>query len=143
MIHAALSQTNSTVIGGRARGRAAHFVMDWVDSAVSNRDNKAAAAEFRELVGMEFDEFTRQAPTKLLLALAKFAGPVDTTVLQFADEADLVFQQQRDRLTRAVRAAWQRKDPSTAERRRQMTEVVRARVGEGRRMGSGGTDQAQ
>jgi hypothetical protein len=28
---------------------------------VSKRDNKVAAAEFRELVGMEFDEFTRQA----------------------------------------------------------------------------------
>ena len=37
---------------------------------MSKRDNKAAAAEFRELLGMEFDEFTRQAPVKLLLALA-------------------------------------------------------------------------
>ena len=35
---------------------------------MSNRDNKAAAAEFRELAGMDFDEFTRQAPVKLLLA---------------------------------------------------------------------------
>lgn len=29
--------------------------------AVTNRENKAAAGEFRELVGMDFDEFTRQA----------------------------------------------------------------------------------
>ena len=30
--------------------------------AVTNRENKTAAGEFRELVGMDFDEFTRQAP---------------------------------------------------------------------------------
>jgi len=92
---------------------------------VSKRDNKAAAAVFRELVGMDFDEFTRQAPIKLLLALAKFAEPIDVTVLQFADETHLLFQQQRERLARALRYAWQRKDPDTAERRRQITETVR------------------
>jgi hypothetical protein len=27
---------------------------------VSNRDNKAAGVKFRELVGVDFDEFTRQ-----------------------------------------------------------------------------------
>jgi hypothetical protein len=69
---------------------------------VSNRDNKAAAAEFRELVGVDFDEFTRQVPTKLLLALAKFTEPIDLTVLQFADESHL--HQQRDRLMRVPRA---------------------------------------
>ena len=42
---------------------------------MSNRDNKAAAAEFRQPVGVDFDEFIRQAPIKLLLALAKFAEP--------------------------------------------------------------------
>ena len=97
-------------------------------SAVSNRDNKAAAGEFRELrelVGMEFDEFTRQAPIKLLLALAKFGEPVDTTVLQLADEAHPLFQRQRETLMRGLRYAWQRKDPNTAERRRQITEAVR------------------
>ena len=46
---------------------------------MSKRENKAAAAEFRELAGMDFDLFTRQAPVKVLLALAKFAGPVDIT----------------------------------------------------------------
>jgi hypothetical protein len=91
---------------------------------VSNRDNKAAAAEFRELVGMEFEEFTRQAPVKLLLALSRFTEPVDITVLQFADESHRLFQQQRDRLVRALRAAWQHKDAETAERRRLMTETV-------------------
>ena len=48
---------------------------------MSKRENKAAAAEFRELAGMDFDEFTRQAPVKLLLALARLAEPVDITVL--------------------------------------------------------------
>src|SRR5690348_14551136 len=90
--------------------------------AVSKRDNKAAAAEFRDLVGMEFDEFTRQAPVKLLVALSKYAEPVDMTVLQFADESHHLFQQQRERLARALRAAWQRKDPQTPERRRAMTQ---------------------
>jgi len=91
---------------------------------VTNRDNKAAAAEFRQLFGMEFDEFTRQAPAKLLVALSRFAEPVDMTVLQFADERHPLFRQQRERLARALRAAWQRKDPATATRRRQITEVV-------------------
>jgi len=92
---------------------------------MSNRENKAAAAEFRELAGMDFDQFTRQAPIKVLLALAKFAGPVDVTVLQFADEPHPLFQQQREKLLRALRSAWQRKDPETAARRRQMAEVVK------------------
>ena len=92
---------------------------------MSNRENKAAAAEFRELAGMDFDQFTRQAPVKLLLALAKFAGPVDITVLQFAGETHPLFQQQREKLLHALRSAWQRKDPGTAPRRRQMAEVVR------------------
>jgi hypothetical protein len=91
---------------------------------VSNRDNKAAAAEFRQLVGMDFDEFTRQAPVKVLLALAKFADPDDIIVLQFADETHPLFQQQREKLLRALRYAWQRKDPETVARRRQITEVV-------------------
>jgi hypothetical protein len=85
---------------------------------MSNRGNKAAAAEFRELVAMVFDEFTRRARVKLLLALAKFAEPIDVTVLQFADESHPLFQQQqRERLVRALRYAWQRKAPDTAERR--------------------------
>ena len=88
-------------------------------------ENKAAATEFRELVGMDFDEFTRQAPVKVLLALAKFADPVDITVLQFADETHPLFQPQREKLLRALRYAWQRKDPETAARRRQIAEVVR------------------
>ena len=92
---------------------------------MSKRENKAAAAEFRELAGMDFDEFTRQAPVKVLLALAKFADPVDITVLQFADQTHSLFQQQREKLLRALRYAWQRKDPETAARRRQMAEVVR------------------
>jgi hypothetical protein len=36
---------------------------------------------------MDFDEFTRQAPVRALLALAKFAEPVDIAVLQFAAES--------------------------------------------------------
>lgn len=91
---------------------------------MTKRDNKAAAAEFRELFGVEFDEFTRQAPVKLLVALSRFAEPVDITVLRLAGESHPLFQQQRDRLVRALRAAWQRKDPQTAERRRLMTEAV-------------------
>jgi len=92
---------------------------------VSKRENKAAAAEFRELVGMDFDQFTRQAPVKVLLALARFAEPVDITVLQFAGETHSLFEQQRERLLHALRSAWQRKDLETAARRRQMAEVVR------------------
>ncbi|MBV8357546.1 MAG: hypothetical protein JO189_06360 [Deltaproteobacteria bacterium] len=92
---------------------------------MSNRENKAAAAEFRELVGMDFDQFTRQAPVKLLLALARFADPVDITVLQFADQTHSLFEQQPEKLLRALRSAWQRKDPETATCRRQMVEVVR------------------
>jgi len=92
---------------------------------MSKRENKAAAAEFRELVGMDFDQFTRQAPVKVLLALARFAGPVDITVLQFAGETHPLFQQQREKLLRAIRFAWQRKDPETSARRRQMAEAVR------------------
>ena len=45
--------------------------------AVANRENKAAAGEFRELVRMDFDEFTRQAPIRFLLGLEKFAEPID------------------------------------------------------------------
>ena len=92
---------------------------------MSNRENKAVAAEFRALAGMDFDQFTRQAPVKLLLALARFAEPVDITVLQFADQTNSLFRQQREKLLRALRSAWQRKDPETAPRRRQMAEVVR------------------
>jgi len=92
---------------------------------MSNRDNKAAAAEFRQLIGADFEEFIRQAPVKLLLALSRFAKPGDVTVLQFADESHPLFEQQRGRLVRALRYAWQRKDLETAARRRQITEVVR------------------
>jgi hypothetical protein len=92
---------------------------------VANRDNKAAAAEFRELVGVDFEEFTRQAPVKVLVALAKFTEPIDITVLQFAGEDHPLFQRQRERLERAVRYAWQRKHAETVTRRREMTEVVR------------------
>ena len=81
---------------------------------MSNRDNKASAAEFRELVGMYCDEFTRWARVKLLLIL-----------VQFADESHSLFQPWRTRLVRALRYAWQRKAPDMAERRRQITEVVR------------------
>ena len=70
----------------------------------SNRD-KAVAAEFRELVGMDFDEFTRQAPVRVLLALSKFARPMKMTVLQFADEMHPLVQQQRASLARALRYA--------------------------------------
>jgi len=34
---------------------------------VSKRDNPAAAAEFRELVGVDFIQFTHEAPVELLL----------------------------------------------------------------------------
>lgn len=85
---------------------------------MSNRDNKGAAAEFRELFGMDFDEFTRQAPVKLLLALTTFAEPIDITVLQFADESHPLFQQQREQLIRALRRAWQLKGPDMADRQR-------------------------
>jgi hypothetical protein len=44
---------------------------------MSKRENKTAAAEFRELVGVDFDEFTRQAPVKLLLAIGKYAEPTE------------------------------------------------------------------
>ena len=96
-----------------------------VGQQMSKRENKAAAAEFRELAGMDFDQFTRQAAVKVLLALAKFADPLDITVLQFANETHPLFEQQREKLLRALRSAWQRKDPETATRRRQMAEVVR------------------
>src|SRR5260370_41294898 len=43
----------------------------------------------------------------MLLAIARYAEPIDTTVLQFADETHPLFQQQRARLERAVRHAWQ------------------------------------
>jgi hypothetical protein len=46
-------------------------------------------------------------------------------VLQFANETHPLFEQQREKLLRALRSAWQRKDPETAPRRRQMAEVVR------------------
>lgn len=115
---------------------------------MSNRDNKAAAAEFRELFGIDFDEFTRQAPVKLLLALAEFAEPIDLTVLRFAEVSHPLFQQERERLARALRHAWQVKAPDIAERRRQITQVVRRggiksrdeEVGE-RKGGGGATTQ--
>jgi hypothetical protein len=53
---------------------------------VSNRENKTAAGEFRQLVGVDFEEFTRRASVKLLLALSKFAEPINMAVLQFADD---------------------------------------------------------
>ncbi len=89
---------------------------------MSKRENRAAAAEFREMAGVDFDEFTRQAPVRSLLAIARYAEPIDTTVLQFADETHPLFQQQRARLQRAVRHAWQL---GGAEHRREITEVVR------------------
>ena len=63
---------------------------------MSKRENHAAAAEFRELAGVDFDEFTRRAPIKLLLAIGRYAAPTDTAV-QFADETHPLFQQQRAR----------------------------------------------
>ena len=81
---------------------------------MSNRENKAAAAEFRELVGMNFDEFTRRAWVKLLLALVKSAEPIDVTALQFADESHPLFQQWHERLVRDLHYAWQRKAPDMA-----------------------------
>ena len=92
---------------------------------MSNRENKAAAGEFRQLVGVNFEEFTRRAPVKLLLALSKFAEPVNIAMLQYADEKHPLFQQQRERRVRAVRHAWQRRGPDTSARRQQITEVVR------------------
>ena len=68
---------------------------------MSTRENRAAAAEFRELAGVDFDEFTRRAPIKLLLAISRYAAPTDAAVLQFADETHPLFQQQR----RAARLA--------------------------------------
>src|SRR2546428_11889733 len=62
---------------------------------MSTRENRAAAAECRELAGVDFDEFTRRAPIKLLLAISRYAAPTDTAVLQFADETHPLFQQQR------------------------------------------------
>ena len=91
---------------------------------MSKRENKATAAEFRELIGIDFDQFTRQAQVKVLLTLAKFAGPVDITVLQFANQTHPLFQQQWEKLRRALRSAWQRKDPETTARRRQIVEIV-------------------
>jgi len=85
---------------------------------MSKRENKAAAAEFRELVGIDFEEFIRQASVKLLLALSMFAEPGDITVLQFADESHPLFERQRRRLVRALRHAWQLKDPETAVHQR-------------------------
>ena len=58
---------------------------------MSKRENKAAAAEFRELAGMDFDQFTRQAPVKVVIGLAGFAEPIDITVLQFADQTHPLF----------------------------------------------------
>jgi hypothetical protein len=92
---------------------------------VSNRENKAAAGEFRQLVGVDFEEFTRRASVKLLLALSKFAEPINMAVLQFADDKYPLFQQQRERLVRALRHAWQRKGLDTSARRQQITEAVR------------------
>jgi hypothetical protein len=92
---------------------------------MGKRENKAAAAEFREAVGVDFEEFIRQASVKLLLALSMFAEPGDITVLQFANESHPLFEQQRGRLVRTLRYAWPRKDPETAARRRQIIEVVR------------------
>jgi hypothetical protein len=93
---------------------------------VSNRENKATAGEFRQLVGVDFEEFTRRASVKLLLALSKFAEPINMAVLQFADDKYPLFQQQqRERLVRALRHAWQRKGPDTSARRQQITEAVR------------------
>jgi hypothetical protein len=89
---------------------------------MSKRENRAAAAEFRELAGVDFDEFTRRAPIKLLLAIGRYAAPTDIAVLQFADETHPLFQQQRARLERTVRHAWQ---IGEAEYRRQIAEVVR------------------
>jgi hypothetical protein len=91
-----------------------------VDGGHSFLHKLPAAAEFRELVDVNFEEFTRQAPTKLLLALAKFTKPIDV-IVQFEDETHPLFQQQqRERLVRSIRHAWQRKTPDTAEPRRQI-----------------------
>jgi hypothetical protein len=89
---------------------------------MSKRENRAAAAEFRELAGVDFEEFTRWAPIKLLLAVGKYAEPIYTPVLQDADETHPLFQQQRAKLERALRHAWQF---GGAEHRRQILEVVR------------------
>ncbi len=112
---------------------------------MSNRENKAAAGEFRQLVGVDFEEFTRRASVKLLLAISKFAEPINMAVLQFADDKYPLFQQQRERLVRAIRHAWQRKGPDTSARRQQITEVVRqfresARLESEGGRGSGRTD---
>jgi hypothetical protein len=38
--------------------------------------------------------------------MGKYAEPIDTDVLQFADESHPLFQQERARLVRTVRHAW-------------------------------------
>ena len=80
-------------------------------------------ANFREQVGTGFDQFTRQAPVKALLALAKFAEPVNIAVLQFADESCPLFRQ-RAKLVRALWRAWPLKRPDMAERQQQIIWVV-------------------
>jgi hypothetical protein len=37
----------------------------------------AATVQFRELAGGDFEQFTRHAPVKLLLALSRFTEPAD------------------------------------------------------------------
>jgi hypothetical protein len=89
---------------------------------LSGRNNKAAAAEFRELVGLDFKEFSRLAPVRLLPKLGRHAAPIDIAALWFAGEHHPLFHQQRARLERAVQHAWQVGGP---EYRRQVGDVVK------------------
>jgi hypothetical protein len=111
---------------------------------VSNRENKATAGEFRQLVGVDFEEFTCRTSAKLLLALSKFAEPINMAVLQFADEKYPLFQQQRERLLRAIHHAWQRRGPDigTAATDYGSGEAISgfSATGIRRRSGSGRTD---
>jgi hypothetical protein len=91
---------------------------------VSNRENKAAAGEFRQLVGVDFEEFTRRASVKLLLALSKFAEPINMAVLQFADEKYPLFSSSARNSCVQYATLGNVRDRTSA-RRQQITEVVR------------------
>jgi hypothetical protein len=110
-------------IAERQKGRGREIVRRG-GRTMSNRENKAAAGEFRQLVGIDFEEFTRRTSVKLLLALSKFAEPINMAVLQFADEKYPLFQQQRERLLRTCTTLGNVGDRTSA-RRQQITEVVR------------------
>lgn len=84
-------------------------------------DNGKWALEFRNMVGMDFNDFTRPAPVTALLAIGKRIASTDFAVRFYYNKQHPDFHTNREALEKAVRRAWAQ---GAFEHRRQVIELV-------------------